>query len=315
MQITIQAGKGGDGAVHFDSRKYEAFGGPDGGDGGDGGNVVLTGEKNFDNMAALQYMEFRAQDGGDGAGGLKKGSDASHLPVRVPLGTIAYDARTGMELGFVRETGEELIIARAGRGGRGNPKYATGSRRTPRVAQSGEAGEFARIELRWRIYADTMLLEPHETVLEEELLLPLLIRKDPAEIEFPLYRRKPRWLRIKGMYENYDAAYLPVVLYEDGEIEEDQLQHAYWARHLFINLQPFDGDAVGAWEGLSARLEEIRFRHLEMLSVSAAVDLNIDQVKIDNESSEQPDFRMLLSNSAEQTLEQFMGQLCGDVVN
>lgn len=315
LQISIQAGKGGNGAVHFDSRKFEAFGGPDGGDGGNGGSVILTGEKNFDNLASLQYMKFRAADGGHGAGGLKSGSDASDMAIRVPPGTIAYDARTGTELGYVLATGDEYILAKGGKGGRGNPKYATGSRRTPKIAQSGEDGVFLNIELNWRIYADTILIEPHETVLHEELLLPLLTGKDPEEIEFELYRRKPRWLRIGGLYANYDAAYLPVVLFEDGEIEGEQLQHVYWAKHLFINLQPFGKDAAGAWEGLAAKLESLTFRHLEMLTVSAETELDIEHISLDIENAERPDFRMLQSDSPKVTLEQFMGQLCGDVVN
>jgi hypothetical protein len=315
LQISIHAGKGGDGAVHFDSRKYEAFGGPDGGDGGNGGSVVLVGEKNYDNLASLQYMKFRAADGGNGAGGLKSGSDAGDLAIRVPPGTLAYDARTGMELGYVLATGDEYILARGGKGGRGNPKYATGSRRTPRIAQSGEEGVSLNIELNWRIYADSMLIEPHETVLEEELLLPLLTGKDPLEIEFELFRRKPRWLRIGGLYANYDVAYLPVVLFEDGEIEGNQLQHVYWAKHLFINLQPFGENAAAAWLGLAAKLESLTFRHLEMLTVSAELELDIDQISLDIENAERPDFRMQLSSSPQATLEQFMGQLCGDVVN
>ena len=140
LQVHVRAGKGGNGAVHFDSRKYEAFGGPDGGDGGDGGSVVLVGDKNVDNLRNLEYAKLEAEHGVDGAGGLKKGSDARDFEIRVPLGTIAYEARTGAELGQVRETGEKLIIAQGGRGGKGNPKFATGSRRTPKIAKSGEQG-------------------------------------------------------------------------------------------------------------------------------------------------------------------------------
>ena len=76
LLVSLRAGKGGDGAVHFDSRKYEAFGGPDGGDGGHGGSIYLVGDKNVDNLQALEYMDLSAADGANGAGGLKKGRDA-----------------------------------------------------------------------------------------------------------------------------------------------------------------------------------------------------------------------------------------------
>lgn len=315
LRVTVRAGKGGDGSVHFDSRKYEAFGGPDGGDGGLGGSVVIVGDKNTDNLQPLEYADLSAQAGGDGAGGLKKGRDAADLDIRVPVGTLAYESRTGAEIGFVQATGERLVVARGGKGGKGNPKYATGSRRTPRIAQSGEPGEELGIELSWRIYADSMLVEPHELVLEEELLLPRILGKNHADIDYELYRRKPRWLRIRGLYEMYDAAYLPVLQYEDGEIEQEQLRHAYWARHLFINLQPFHDSAEAAWRGMAALLEQQRFRRLEMLIVAAEQELVVDQLKLDNESGEKADFRMLLLSSAEECHEQFMGQLTGGVVN
>ncbi|MCB1185621.1 hypothetical protein KDL29_00510 [bacterium] len=315
LLVSLRAGKGGDGAVHFDSRKYEAFGGPDGGDGGHGGSIYLVGDKNIDNLQALEYMDLSASDGANGAGGLKKGRDADDFEIRVPIGTLAYESRTGAEIGHVTNGDARLLVAQGGKGGKGNPKYATGSRRTPRIAQDGEEGEQLGVSLRWRIYAETMLVEPHETVMEEDLLLPRIIGKDHVEIEFELFRRKPRWLRIKGLYEMYDVAYLPVVLFDDGEIEQEQLHHAYWARHLFVNLQPFGDDVEAAWEGLARHLQKVTYRQLEMLFVCATVDLPLDGLKFDVENAEQPALRMLKAASADEALEHFMGQLTGGVVN
>ncbi|MCB1218507.1 hypothetical protein KDL44_14070 [bacterium] len=315
LTVRVRAGKGGDGAVHFDSRKYEAFGGPDGGDGGNGGSIYLVGSKNSDNLAALEYADLSAQNGVHGAGGLKKGSDASDFEITVPLGTLAYDSRTGVEIGHVTSSESRLLVAQGGKGGRGNPKYATGSRRTPRIAQDGEAGEEHSITLRWRIYAESMLIEPHETVLEEDLLLPLILDKQHDEIEYELFQRKPRWLRIRGLYEMFDVAYLPVVLFDDGEIEQEQLHHAYWARHLFINLQPFGDDVEAAWEGLAERLMRQSYRQLESVFLAATRELPLDSLTLDVESGSQPEKRMLRVEGKAEAYELFMGQLTGGVVS
>ena len=160
-----------------------------------------------------------------------------------------------------------------------------------------------------------MLLEPHETVLEEELLLPVLTGKDPAGIDYELYRRKPRWLRIRGLYEMFDVAYLPVVLFDDGELEQEQLRHAYWARRMFINLQPFGDEATAAWSGLAARLKEVRFRRLEKLVLAAQHELPLDELELDVESTGRPELSMVRCKGPAEVHEIFMGQLSGGVVN
>ena len=135
VEITVQSGKGGDGMVHFRREKYVPRGGPDGGDGGKGGDVVLEVLPALNTLAAFQQKkQFRARDGENGAKQNMTGRSAEDLIIFVPPGTMVYDAKTNELLGDLVEAGQRLVVARGGRGGRGNTHFATSVRQTPRIA-------------------------------------------------------------------------------------------------------------------------------------------------------------------------------------
>ncbi len=154
-EIYVQSGRGGDGMVHFHREKYRPRGGPDGGDGGRGGDVILvvnpTKNTLFDFRHKSQYI---ADDGRPGGPNNMTGKSAKDLVVEVPPGTLVFDAETGDLLGDLVEDGQELVVAKGGRGGRGNQHFATSRNQTPRMAERGEPEESKTLRLELKMIAD-----------------------------------------------------------------------------------------------------------------------------------------------------------------
>ena len=158
-KITIKSGNGGDGAVTFRREKYVAAGGPDGGDGGRGGSIYFRVEPNSNTLIDFRYTKkFKAQNGENGSGGHKYGKSGEALYINVPIGTIIKDAETGKIVADLSQEGQEELVLKGGRGGKGNSHFATATRQVPRFAQAGEDGEEKEIILELKLLADVGLL-------------------------------------------------------------------------------------------------------------------------------------------------------------
>lgn len=157
-KIKIKAGDGGDGAVSFHREKYVAAGGPDGGDGGKGGNVVFKADDNLSTLSDFRYKrKYAAPDGENGSGNRKNGKKGEDLVIRVPRGTIIRRARGGTIMADM--SGDEpFVAAKGGRGGWGNPHFATPTRQVPRFAKNGTPGEEWEISLELKLLADVGLI-------------------------------------------------------------------------------------------------------------------------------------------------------------
>lgn len=157
--IYVRAGDGGDGCVSFRREKFVPRGGPDGGDGGDGGSVILIGDEHLQTLADFVYRRrYQAKRGQHGMGKNRHGKSGEDVILPVPLGTDVYDAVTGEKLGEVVKPGERLIVAKGGRGGRGNTHFATPVKRAPRKAEPGAPGEERTLRLVLRLLADIGLV-------------------------------------------------------------------------------------------------------------------------------------------------------------
>ncbi len=153
-KIFIKAGDGGDGAVTFHREKYVASGGPDGGDGGRGGNIVFQADTNLSTLADFRYKrKYVAPKGENGRGGRCNGKKAPDLVIRVPMGTVVREAETGRILADISDR-EPVIVAKGGKGGWGNPHFATPTRQTPRFAKPGMPGEAYDVQLELKLLAD-----------------------------------------------------------------------------------------------------------------------------------------------------------------
>jgi GTP-binding protein len=159
VRIRVEAGDGGRGCVSFRREKYVPRGGPNGGDGGDGGNVVLAVDPGLSTLVDLSYPQhLRAGRGEHGRGKDQHGARGADLVLRVPAGTLVYDAESEERLADLRAPGERAVVARGGRGGRGNMHFATSTNRAPRRTEPGTPGERRELRLELRVLADAGLL-------------------------------------------------------------------------------------------------------------------------------------------------------------
>jgi GTPase len=157
--ITVVAGKGGPGSVSFRREKFIPKGGPDGGDGGDGGSVWLQGDSGLNTLADFRHARhFKARNGEPGAGRERSGKSADDITIKVPLGTIVTATETDEKIGEVTEHGQRMLVARAGKGGRGNVNFKSAVNRTPRQFTPGTPGEERQLHLELKVLADVGLL-------------------------------------------------------------------------------------------------------------------------------------------------------------
>lgn len=157
-KVFVKAGDGGNGAVSFHREKYVAAGGPDGGDGGRGGNVVFVADTNLSTLADFRYKrKYVAPNGGQGMGGRRNGKKGEDLIVKVPQGTLIKDAETGRVIADISGK-EPVVIAKGGKGGWGNPHFATPTRQIPRFAKPGLPGEEFEVTLELKLLADVGLV-------------------------------------------------------------------------------------------------------------------------------------------------------------
>src|SRR5437764_7011825 len=157
-RIRVRAGRGGDGGLSFRREKHVPKGGPDGGDGGRGGDVVIVADPDRRDLTGFRTRQlFEAGRGGPGRGRLKHGADGDDVQVRVPVGTQVVD-EDGRLVADVTSPSARVVLARGGGGGRGNKRFATPTRRAPRFAEIGLAGEEAELELRLKLLADAALV-------------------------------------------------------------------------------------------------------------------------------------------------------------
>ncbi len=158
-KIHVKAGNGGNGAVSFLREKYKPSGGPDGGDGGKGGDIIFKAEQGMRTLADFRYKSrYRAEDGQNGSSRNCTGHSSDDLVILVPLGTIIKSEESGMILADLVRHGQTVVMAKGGRGGKGNQHFATPTRQAPNFARSGEPGEERRLLIELKLLADVGLV-------------------------------------------------------------------------------------------------------------------------------------------------------------
>jgi GTP-binding protein len=158
-EIEVVAGRGGDGVVSFRREKFAPKGGPDGGDGGLGGNVILVGSPSLNSLLPLgRRYTYRADSGRPGSGANKSGRSGADLVLEVPVGTQIYDREHGNLLRDLSREGARLLVAQGGAGGRGNARFASSVRQTPRISTPGAEGERRILRLELKLFAEVGLV-------------------------------------------------------------------------------------------------------------------------------------------------------------
>lgn len=159
VKIYVQAGTGGNGTVAFRREAHVPKGGPSGGDGGRGGSVIFVATNSLSTLLDLRYYrEYKAQNGEKGHAKKMHGADADDLVVRVPVGTCVYDDDTGNIIADLTKDGQRAVIAKGGRGGRGNARFASSRNPAPKICENGEPGEKFNLRVELKLLADVGLV-------------------------------------------------------------------------------------------------------------------------------------------------------------
>jgi GTPase len=255
-KLTVIAGRGGDGSIHFRREKFVPRGGPDGGDGGRGGDVVLVADPQRRDLAGIRpNQKLRAGRGGPGGGQLSNGADGEDAVLFVPVGTQVLDEEERLIADLARP-GARVVVAKGGSGGHGNKRYATATRQTPRFAEVGMPGEEGSIELRLKLLADAALVGLPNA--GKSSLLARISNARPKVAEYPFTTLSPNL----GTVEAPDGRQL-VVADVPGLIEgasegvglgHEFLAHLERARLLLHVIDSSEGDAAERWRTIDAEL-------------------------------------------------------------
>lgn len=204
--FVASAGAGGDGIVAFRREKFLARGGPSGGDGGRGGNIVFVADRNLATLRDYRYRkELRAESGAKGGVNDRTGAGGKHLEVRVPVGTLLIDTGSPADaepLADLSRDGERFVVARGGRGGLGNARFATSTRQAPDFATSGKPGETLRLRLSLKLIADVGLVGLPNA--GKSTLLRRLTRARPRVADYPFTTLIPNL----GVVESDDVRFV-----------------------------------------------------------------------------------------------------------
>ena len=242
--VRVVGGTGGSGASSFARFKYKPKGGPDGGDGGRGGSVYVKADPNLATLLDYRYRTlWKADRGEHGKGATKTGASSPDIYLPIPPGTVVRDATTGDLIGEVLEAGDTLQVARGGRGGRGNARFATSTHQAPREWEPGEEGEDRQLELVLKLIADVGLVgEPNAG---KSTLLSVVSAAHPKIADYPFTTLEPN-LGVVGLsgHRSYVVADIPGIIegaHQGKGLGLRFLQHVERTRVLAF-LIPLDGE-------------------------------------------------------------------------
>jgi GTPase len=255
-RLTVIAGKGGDGSMHFRREKFVPKGGPDGGDGGEGGDVVLVADPRRRDLSGFRpNQKLRAERGGNGGGSLSNGARGADAVLAVPIGTQIFDEE-GRLVADLAHPGARVVVAKGGSGGRGNKRFASATRQTPKFAEIGMPGEEGEIELRLKLLADAALVGLPNA--GKSSLLSRISNARPKVADYPFTTLAP----VLGTVESSDGRQLTVAdvpgLIEGASegvgLGHEFLAHLERARLLLHVIDASEGDADERWRTIDAEL-------------------------------------------------------------
>lgn len=227
--IKVKAGDGGNGCVSFRREKYVPMGGPDGGNGGRGGHIILVGTVGISTLLDVKFRhQFKANSGDPGKGAMKNGREGADVIIPLPVGTLIFDHVTGELIEDLTKPGQELVIAKGGRGGRGNTVFKSSVNKAPRRADKGVLGEEKEIRLELKLLADVGLIGLPNA--GKSTFLSVISKARPKIADYPFTTLSP----VLGMvlhkhYMPFTVADIPGLI--EGAHEGHGLGHQF-LRHI-----------------------------------------------------------------------------------
>jgi len=242
--VNVKAGDGGSGIISFRREKFVPMGGPDGGEGGRGGDVIVVGDANLATLLDYTYRDSWTAPAGDhGSGNNKSGKSGTDILMPVPIGTIIRDLETSELVGEILEDGDRIVVARGGRGGKGNSFFVTATHQSPREYQPGEDGETRTLELELKLIADVGLVgQPNAG---KSTLLSVISAARPKIADYPFTTLSPN-LGVVKLSDNrtFVVADIPGIIegaHEGRGLGLQFLRHIERTRVLAF-LIPIDAD-------------------------------------------------------------------------
>ncbi|CAM2067691.1 GTPase ObgE [Sulfidibacter corallicola] len=243
LEIHVEAGNGGNGALSFRREKYVEFGGPDGGDGGNGGSVIVKVRPEFNTLLPLRNRrKYKAGHGRNGRGDNMTGATGENLILEVPAGTIVRDRESGTILGDLTLADSSVIVAKGGRGGKGNRHFVSSTHQAPKFAQPGEEGETLWLRLELKVLADVGLVGfPNAG---KSTFISRISAAKPKVADYPFTTLKPNLGVVRATpVENFVVADIPGIIegaHEGAGLGLRFLKHIERTSILLVMIDPAD---------------------------------------------------------------------------
>lgn len=284
IKLHLKSGDGGKGSTHLRREKYIPKGGPDGGDGGRGGHIIFVGNKEMWTLFHIKFKRhFKADHGGAGGKQESTGKDGKDILIEVPLGTVIRETNTNRILYEITENDQKYVIAKGGRGGRGNAHFKTATNQTPRFAQTGEEGMEVDVTLELKVLADVGLVGfPNAG---KSTLLSVITAAKPKIADYEFTTMKPNLGIVQNReFQTFVVADIPGII--EGAAEGRGLGHRF-LRHIERNstlLFLIPADAKDVKKEYEILLDELRRYNPELLDKQRLIaisksDLLDDELK------------------------------------
>ena len=291
VRIKVKAGDGGNGILAFRREKYVPRGGPSGGDGGRGGDVVMVSNSNYNTLLHFRFNpEHNAERGRHGEGSNRTGREGHDIEIPVPVGTVVYDADTGEQLTDFTESGQRFIVAKGGRGGRGNARFTSSTHQTPTEHEDGRPGEERHLRLELKLLADVGLVGfPNAG---KSTLISRISAAKPKIADYPFTTLEPNLGVVSGNeeYTSFVVADIPGLIegaHEGHGLGIQFLRHIERTRLLVHLVDVSEGSGRDPVSDFNVILKELAsfseaLAAKPMFVVASKIDVAQDTERIDN---------------------------------